>query len=355
MRISNVLLVKNLFILGVACSFASAQDIKPILRDAPRPTRFSVEDVQAAGTGLPTWTGSFTHNGKEYRYVMIGSDPAKGSLTSYIPVYLIPLRLKFSDGTVFDASAPMFEQTVSATQAVEQSPIFQDAEFGAAGTSLGKTQYTDAFQRGNFWSYVSTVSPDYHVLLGQPIVLPVQSFTVPASHGSTFPGPFPGAKRAVVDQAFTDKITKKLFAKFRQIDQSTFTIFLTYNVFPGGAYGFHDAYGKSPATARTYTYTSYLSPYKALIDADISTLAHEVGEWMDDAYINNNTPCGILEVGDPLNTSIFGVKLNGMVWHPQDLTYIGYFSFDPSQTVHHWLTFRNTLKRPCENGPAQVP
>ena len=358
-RILPVLLVVGLMALS-----ALAQDAKVvgqkigqpkigqpnIRRDAPRPRRFSVEDVQASGTGLPTWTGSFTHGGTTYKYVMVGTDPAKGSINTVVPVYIVPLKLTFADsGTVFDATAPMIGLPQSVVQAVQASPIFQDAPFKAGTVNVGNTQYIDAFQRANFWASVGTVSPNYHVILGQPVVLPAQVYKVPAASGQTIPGPFPNVKRGILNQNYIDsKITAPVFKKFPQITPGAFTIFLTYNVFPGGNYGYHDVFGSSPLTGKTYTYVSYLEPYKQLIDADISTLAHEVGEWMDDAYVNNNTPCGtLLEVGDPLNAAIFSVNLGGQTWHPQDLAMLGYFSFNATQSVNKWLTFRNTVKKAC--------
>ena len=335
-------------VMVMVLPFAYGQDA-PILRDAPRPQRFTTEQLRDAGTGLPTWTGSFVYQNRTYTYVMVGTDPAKGSATTKIPTAIIPLKLTFSDGTVFDASGPLYSyHNASATQAILASPIFKATDFTAGAVDLGSTQYVDAFQRGNFWSSVSTVAPNYHVLL-KPIVGPVQSFNVPANGGHTIQGPLPGTKRGILNGSYIDQnITGPLFNKFQQITPGVFTIFLTYNVFPAGAYGYHDAWGTDPATAKTYTYVSYLDPYTNIIDADISTLAHEVAEWMDDAYINNFTPCGILEVGDPVSDVIFEVKRNGITWHPQDLVFLGYFSYDPSQSVNDWFTFRNTFSQPCQ-------
>ena len=340
--------------------FALAQDANSpdtsgqppvIFRDASRPRRFAAEEVAASGAGLPVWHSSFTYKGTTYKYVMVGSDPTKGSVTTTIPVFIVPLKLTYYDGTVFDATAPMIGLTDSATGAIQKSPIFDSTVWKAGSVSLGDTQYIDAFQRGNFWNDVSVDSPDYHVLLATPTVLPVQSYNVSKGNGQVFPGPVANTKRATLNQGFIDNnITPVLFKKFKQITPGSFTIFLTYNVFPGGNYGYHDVYGATAATGKTYAYVSYLEPYKQLIDADISTLAHEVGEWMDDPYISNASPCGgLLEVGDPLNTAIFSVKLNGETWHPQDLAFIGYFSFqNPAPSVNHWLTFRNTLTRSCQ-------
>jgi hypothetical protein len=55
-------------------------------------------------------------------------------------------------------------------------------------------------------------------------------------------------------------------------------------------------------------------------------------------------------VGDPLNYAIFEIDLNGMVWHPQDLAFVGYFFQTPIPSVNGWLTFKNTYMTPCANG-----
>jgi hypothetical protein len=345
-----------LAVLGMLLAGAAAQDdpsAQPIIRrDAIRPRPVYADDAFAAGTGLPSWNGSFKHGGKTYKYVMVGTDPTKGAVKTSVPVFIVPLKLTFADsGTVFDASAPMIGLTQSALAAVQASPIISKARFKAGTVNVGTTQYVDAFQRANFWKSVGSASSNYHVLLAPPTVLPTQSYDVPKNIGQTIPG-VGGHKRGILDPNGSwigANITAKIFKDFPQITPGALTIFLTYNVFPSGAYGFHDIYGTSPLTALTYTYVSYLEPYSQPIDADISTLAHEIGEWVDDPYVNNNTPCGtLLEVGDPLNTAIFTVKSNGQTWHPQDLAMLGYFSYDSSQSVNKWLTFRNTLTKSCQ-------
>ena len=65
----------------------------------------------------------------------------------------------------------------------------------------------------------------------------------------------------------------------------------------------------------------------------VSVLSHEIGEWADDPltlnYNSNNTPCGILEVGDPLegnpNYGAHPYKLNRFTYNLQDLVTLPYF------------------------------
>jgi len=342
---SRVPLILAILALLLTSAFGQAPRIR---RDAPRPQHFTTSQIQQSGTGVTSWTGSFTYNNRTYTYIMVGTDPSKGSATTVVKTAIIPLKLTFSDGTVFDANGPLYHKTVSATQAVVASPIFKAADFVAGSVDLGTTQYIDAYQRGSFWGTVSSVAPNYHVLV-KPIVAPEQSFTVPQSGGYTIPGPLPGTKRAILNESFIDQnITGPVLAKFPQITPDVFTIFLTYNVFPAGAYGYHDVFGNNPQTSHTYSYVSYLDPYTNIIDADISTLAHEVAEWVADPYTNNNTPCGLLEVGDPVSDVVFPLVVKGITWHPQDLVFLDYFSADPSNTVNGWYTYRNSINGPCE-------
>ena len=334
---------------------AVAQQQKSV-RDSPEAPKFSSDSTNgsngstAGPTGLPTWTGGFTYKGTAYSYTMVGSDPTKSCSTTTVPVYIVPLKLIYSDGTVFDPTATMIDDAVSAVTAVELSPIFSTTDFTAGSVDLGVTQLVDAFQRANFWKDLSS-SCAYHVLLGTPAILPAQTFNVPKSGGKTEPGPVAPYLRGTLAQNYIDKnITGPVFASHPEITPGAFTIFLTYNVFPGNAYGYHSVYGNSVTTGLTYAYVSYLQPYTQPIDADISTLAHEVAEWMDDPYINNHTPCGILEVGDPLNSAIWETQANGRTWHPQDLAMIGYFYQTPVPSVNGWLTFRNTYTTTCANG-----
>jgi hypothetical protein len=126
-----------------------------------------------------------------------------------IPTVLIPLRFVFADGNVFDASTDIIDGQ-TAIQGFVNSPIFQNYNFnnnqgtyffgGMAGlVKVGNTQYGDAFQRANFWDSVSTRAPNYHVLLGQPTVLPTQTINVPNGSFSYYLNPFSGQLVPLVD------------------------------------------------------------------------------------------------------------------------------------------------------------
>jgi hypothetical protein len=78
---------------------------------------------------------------------------------------------------------------------------------------------------------------------------------------------------------------------------------------------------------------------------------------MDDPLTNNgnNTPCGILEVGDPLegepNYGSTHYMLHGFQYNLQDETFIGYFGAPLSTSVNSWYTFQNfPFTTICQNG-----
>ena len=109
---------------------------------------------------------------------MVGTDPRRGG-TTQVRTVIIPLRMTFADGSVFDARSDVRE--------VVESPLFEATRFPGDLSALGRTQYGDAVQRAEFWSIARH---DYHVLLGQPQIAPVVDLSVPASLGytTTVPG-----------------------------------------------------------------------------------------------------------------------------------------------------------------------
>jgi len=90
----------------------------------------------------------------------------------------------------------------------------------------------------------------------------------------------------------------------------------------------------------------------------VSVLSHEIGEWADDPltlnYNGNNTPCGILEVGDPLegnpNYGAHPYKLNRFTYNLQDLVTLPYFGAPIGTSVNGWLSFQDASLSICSNG-----
>ncbi len=321
--------------------------------------RYVVIPQKPAAPGTPTpsgtlqeWNGSFTYNNNNYNYVMVGQNPTSGE-GSIIATYIIPVKIVLSGGQSFD---PIGGPTGPLARTI-LSPIFDmTTTYTQGGVNLGTTQYEDAFQRGNFWSTVQN-QPNYHVLLGGPAarvsVLPELTLNVPAQYG-TIGSPF-GHQVAEVDINYFDGQISSYMTQNNLINPTNFPIFLTTNTYltEGGCCigGYHSANGQ-----QTYAHFTYIQ-YPGDFSQDVSALSHEVGEWMDDPLTNggNETPCGILEVGDPLeNTANFGdypYPLHGFTYHLQDLTFIGYFGAPLSTSVNSWYTFQNYgFTRICQNG-----
>lgn len=315
-----------------------------------------------AATNIPMWSSSFTTGGKTFPFTMIGTNPASGSVTTNVPVVIIPLRFTFSNGTSLSAESTVCGDTQTAVQRVQNSPIFQNAPFTPGGTNVGTTQYPDAFERANFWGSVSTVSPNYHVLLTNTLVEPVQTISVPRRSGTSVAGPC--ARIGEVDINFFDARAQTLITNLG-IPATSLPLFVSYNSFETSnksccILGYHSVNSAN----QTYAVAAYSDPniFSAPIQ-DIHALSHEIGEWMDDPFGNNPTPAwgnvgqvsgcqSNLETGDPVTGIAFTVALNGFTYHPEDLVFLPWFAHQsPSTSVNHWYTFLNTFSTFAANCP----
>jgi hypothetical protein len=322
----------------------------------------SLEAAGLAGTTLANWSGSFVRSGTTYSYTMLGTNPALGSATTTVSAVLIPLKLIFSDGTVLDATAPIFGNSRSTEQLIEQSPLFQNVAFAPGGASVGTTQYIDAFQRANFWNYVNTSAKNYHVRF-QVTPMPVQTLTVPAYFGYTEAGP--GSRIGYVDYNWWDGQLGVLLYRLN-IQTSTLPMFVNYNILqysPDFTYaGYHTAFGNP---AQVYLSAGFFDQGLFTYGGDIVFLSHELGESTDDPFVDNIVPswsnpqtggsCSdLLEVGDPVSDLGIGTYVvNGYSYHPEDLTFLPWFSGAmPSTSVNGWYTFGNNYSGPstCSGG-----
>ncbi|HZP24962.1 MAG TPA: hypothetical protein VFB04_16070 [Terriglobales bacterium] len=306
---------------------------------------------------LQEWNGSFTHNGTNFPFVMVGADPStnQGAL---ITTWIIPVKLILSDGSVWD---PLAGGAFSPLGRTILSPIFDSTTtYTQGGVNVGTTQYIDAFQRANFWSIVQN-NPNSHLLLGGPTshitVLPELVLNVPSGSGhqcSEF-----GITVACVDINYFDVQINNYIAQNNIINPTGFPIFETANTYltEGGCCigGYHSATG-----AQTYAHFTYITT-PGVFSQDVSALSHEVGEWADDPLTprQNNTPCGILEVGDPLENGqpghpfgTYTYQLHNFTYHLQDLVTLRYFGGDPNLPVNMFWTFQGFtgITQICQNG-----
>jgi hypothetical protein len=315
----------------------------------------------AAIANVPLWNGSFTYQARTFQYTMVGTNPALGSATTTIPVVIVPLKLMFyGPMTTLSASDPVCGDSRSATTLAIDSPLFQAYPFLPGGTDVGTTQYIDAFQRANFWSVVSTVAPDYHVLLS-PTVAPTQTILVPTFLGSTVAGPC--ARIGKVGFFYFDLVLRRMIDRLA-IPATSLPLFVAYNTFLTQAgqccvLGYHSI----RSSGQTYAFASYndAGVFDVPIE-DIHAMSHEIAEWLDDPSGGNRTPgwkggqavnCQFnMEVGDPVTGTAFEAPLNGTTYHPEDLVFVPWFAREsPSSSVNGWYTFLDSYASP----PAVCP
>ena len=244
---------------------------------------------------IPHWSDSFTYQGLVYKYTMVGTDPKRGSATTVIPTVLIPIRFVFADGNVFDATTDVINGQTP-IQGIINSPIFQNYDFNnnqgnyyfggmANPVKVGNTQYGDAFQRANFWDSVSTRAPNYHVLLGQPTVLPIQTINVPNGLFSYVVDPNTGELLPSVDRAFLESQTEPILTA-ANVSATMLPIMVWGKVVGDPSYAFHGVISINGNTLQTFIGTSYLA---GNFGQDVYALSHEILEWLDDPFGSNFT------------------------------------------------------------------
>ena len=335
--------------------------------DGPRPLFVTLPNHMKLAPHHPTseltqWNGSFTDlTNKHITYTMVGTNPSSSNTATTVQVVLIPIKMVYgakNGNMTFDPSTHILSNGVSVVQNTLNSPLFNAGiDFNQGGTDLGNTQYEDAFQRGNFWSSVST-NTNYHVLLGTPTVLAEQSITVTAAQGKVMNNPFGSGKVGTMNiNSFDSKLQTYIRNKLKAyINPGVLPIFITYDVYltSGGCCigGYHSANGSQPS-GQTYSYATY-EDSAGSFSQDVSALSHELGEWLDDPFVDNRVNCNdnsILEVGDPLeggpNYGAYKYTLNGFTYNLQSLVFLGYFGAPRSTSVNSWLAFQNDESNVC--------
>jgi hypothetical protein len=334
-------------------------DAKPLFTTLPNHAQSAPQTP--ATPSLKQWNGSFVDiTKKTVHYTMVGTNPALTNVSTTVPVYIIPIKMVYgalNGNRTFDPTTAKASNGLTVVKNIIASPVFNAGEnFTQGGTNLGTTQYIDAFQRGNFWKNVQT-HPGYHVRLGTPVVLPLQTITVTPALGSVMSNPFGAGVVGTYDINAFDAKLQAIMLHFTQINPSALPLFVTYDIYltQGGGCcigGYHSANGAQPG-GQTYSHATYVGSQGAF-SQDVSALSHEIGEWMDDPFVNNRVNCtdnNILEVGDPLennaNYGAFPYSLNGFTYHLQSLVFIGYFGAPRATSVHSWLAFHNDESHVC--------
>lgn len=279
---------------------------------------------------------------------MVGTDPSiPGAGTTNIPVEIIPVSLNFSGlGIVISPEGPACGDTDTIVHRVVNSPLFTNNPWvDITGTiQVGNTQFGDAYQRMNFWQFVSTMSPDYHVMLQPVTVAPGINVDVPPNIGATLtPSPTcPSQMIGAIPSSLMDSAVQSTIAT-QNITANTLPIFLTYDISfaPQGFLGYHWNHGSQPFIVASYIDVGFTDPTVAA--SDVAVLSHEIGEWMNNPMGVNIVPpwggLGIqagcnneLEVGDPLSRNIFATPTPNFTYHEQELAFASWFT-GPYQSV----------------------
>lgn len=332
--------------------------------------------VQAVfSPSIPMWNGTISG----FNYSMVGQNPQLPltSQTTFVVTPVIPIALTFADGTTFDPTAT--DACLGGNNAAGltvTSPLFGNYNFMAGSTNVGAaTQYTDFYQRSNFWQYTNPagMNPNYHVLLSpsQPAAVRI---SVPAASGRVITGSYCGGKFGEIDISWFDTyIHDTVFPQLASLGvlPSNFPVFLLQNVFqyegtPANCciLGYHSAfYNSSFGNAiQTYAVASFdSSGAYGMYFRDVAALSHEVGEWMDDPMGTNPTPpwgnigqvsgCqSDLENGDPLTGTapLTATMANGFTYHLQELAFFSWFyNQTPSLGVNGWYSSNGSFRSPA--------
>jgi hypothetical protein len=365
--------------------------------------RGQARSAHVAGSSLlPEWTFSIssTRDHNNYTGVMVGRNPFghESNKTAKVPTQIVPVvittnrigtNVDFTSGNITTKPGVTILDPTKANTACltapndvplslyRESPIIQHADFNFGGTHIGDTQYSDAFQRANFWAY--TEGQDYHMLLDPVTTTKTVYINVPKADGlalatSSLGPPDFCAPLGIIDINWFDAyLTSTIIPSLypQGVNPGSLPIFLLANVVMASPVtnidsccilGYHGTTGLPIQTysPQDFDTTGVFGPN--IFDTDIA--AHEVDEWMNDPYGDNLVPpwghigqqpgCqGNLEVGDPLTgTSIPLVTMpNGYAYHLQELAFFSWFFGAPSIGVNGWFsdndTFTTDAGPPC--------
>jgi hypothetical protein len=330
-----------------------------------------------AGATVPLWSSSIVSGGKTFKYQMVGKNPfvKQSSPSVTIGAPIIPIAFSFQSGNaggVFNPAKAACGESLSDINLVKQSPIFTKLTYTDGGTKLGTGEYADIFQRANFWKYVggsAKTNPNYAVNLSGTVE-PKVTVTVGSSAGEVI-GSGCAAVGLININTWDSYLRKTLIPDLSsEISPTKIPVFIFRNVgmFTNNnpsdccALGYHSGYTNSSGTPQFYTVTDIDDSGEFSGVQDVSDLAHEVGEWMDDPSGTNPTPAwghvgqdpnscqANLEVGDPLTGSNIPITAaNGITYHPQELTFFSWFYRQkPSIGVNGYYSLADTFTSPSK-------
>jgi hypothetical protein len=401
----------SLFVFALGSSFAFAQSSThtprlPIavsssyfasLKAAPKHTasnKLSAATNAAATNAdprivsVPNFTSSFRFGGVTYPYTMVGQNP-KTRQTTAVPTTYVPMSFIFDEFIDQNGNNITIDAT-AITKEIKQSPLFQNSSY-----ATGNTQFEDADMRAEFYPLFNKDGDNdgddnYHVLLGTPQTLTPVTIEVPVGSSQVYIDGS-GTIFALIDVNFINSQLNTL-TQTEGISVQSIPIFLTRNAVYGdfldGAPldccigGYHGAFevNSTPTKIFVQTFAFATSLDSDVSDfifgdpgvvADINALSHELGETLNDPFVNNATPnyqlpgapagaCqNILEVGDVvenLTPEYTSITLNGFTYHPQTLGLLQWFEgISPSNAIDGDYSFPDPTRLTAPFTPCPTP
>ncbi|MGA3025909.1 MAG: hypothetical protein ABSF98_14160 [Bryobacteraceae bacterium] len=323
---------------------------------------------QTVSNPLPSWNYSVVaYDGNTYTGTILGRSPYyNGKTTTTLPIQIVPLVITIKDvnGTVvYDPTATDACVTGhTAEDIIVNSPLFTNTTWVMNSVNMGNTQYEDAGVRAEFWELLGNTP--YHLTL-QESSLASQALSFgtggTSGAGSNYPASELGTCEplGVVEVNDMDNAIQALIAGplAAQVNIGTFPLFLTKNVVMSEGdtnlfgsnccvLGFHSAFAVG---ANLQVYGPFeVDTAEAFGPGFTTTMAHEVGEAVNDPNGSNPTPpwgnqgqqpgCqDNFEVGDPLSdggippTSNNWVisAANGLTYDLQELAFFSWFYGTP--------------------------
>ena len=332
--------------------------------------------ASTSARGLKVWSRTVADGASSFTYRMVGKSPFVAATTASTTVRtpLVPLVVRFSDGTTWDPTVGDSCDPTSAVTRTLKSPMVKPLAWSFGGTPVGTGQYSDVFQRASFYpqTKASGVSPGYHVKL-RYLLQPAITVTVPnasAAYGTMGCG---NGKFAGVDISFLDSFIQNTAlpqVAAAGFGPTSFPLFILGNVveYQGSPssgcciLGYHNA-TSTASTGQTYGVSMYDNTGVFSGSGDVSVLSHEVSEWVNDPFtVNPTKPWGNigqvsgcqnnLEVGDPLSGSTLPVTFKGKTYHLQEMAFVSWFYHEsPSTGVNGWYSNLGSFLTPAAACP----
>ena len=299
-------------------------------------------------------------DGRAYADTIVGGGPFGSEKTATtVNVVIVPLIVQIG-GTTFDPtqSDSCIAGALTPLAAFQGSPLIMPVTFDGGsgvghaalinGTNGGAATYIDAFRRAEFWKELhgSAYHTTFRVTIAEAWT--ISAATVQSLGGGAVLNTNCAPLGVLHTGAFQKYVTGTMIPAIHQIRPTNFVIFLAkdvvttsdanLNCLNGCEIGYHGAEGSPVQTYSVAEYDTTSGFWNSPGIANISIIAHELGEWLDDPLVTNPTPAwgGIgqvsgcqtnWEVGDPLTGTDFPAiaMANGVTYTAQELAFFSWY------------------------------